>query len=514
MGIYEGQAPTSQCRATRGMPTAARHERVLRLRLTLKSFCLNVVVGILFVAVTLQFVEFLRINVAVASPLSFYNQGLVGEDDESSSTSRQPLVDPRIHQQQQLPEANGSVITWNEITKLNNNILKERSYGDKSTGMIPPHKNTSVVKQRDQVGSSKLSKKSNTSSSATQSDDWNAESNKATDASSPKQRKWPQFDDRVPKAILEGIRIHPDIIANKTHQFYMWKGERYEAPIPHLATVVTAYYDMPSKHDGDTYQSWFQLMLSATDPMVVFVDPTSKWLKFVLHRRQHAPTIVVPFPFRNLTMANTFHNDFWNKEVLPRDKTNRFRKGSDVYKIWNEKIIMVHEVALLNPFQTEHFIWIDAGYYRRPSQAPRNGPIVRNNITANGVKPKQLLLQKVVTKEKPAYEIAGGAWGGTASAIQEAYDRYFQTFWFMVKNSVDCVGFEQRVFLFMCTGYPSLCSIHASNYDRDWFAMGRKWLPSSHKDFSKPVQLNETAPSSLARPIPFPTQKVIHSATD
>jgi hypothetical protein len=34
---------------------------------------------------------------------------------------------------------------------------------------------------------------------------------------------------------------------------------------------------MPSKHPTNQYQDWFKKMMSATDPMIIFVDPDSEW---------------------------------------------------------------------------------------------------------------------------------------------------------------------------------------------------------------------------------------------
>lgn len=129
--------------------------------------------------------------------------------------------------------------------------------------------------------------------------------------------------------------------AMTTSYHYNYNGTQKvcESPPKGVATVVTAYYDMASKHPTIQYREWFNKMLQASDPMVVFVDPNSEWKQFVLDRRRHAPTIVVDYPFHNFTMATRFSDTFWKTEVFPRDNEKRFKKGVDVYKIWNEKIV-------------------------------------------------------------------------------------------------------------------------------------------------------------------------------
>jgi hypothetical protein len=170
----------------------------------------------------------------------------------------------------------------------------------------------------------------------------------------------------------------------------------------------------------------------------------------------------------------------------------------------------MHETALLNPFNTEQFIWIDAGYYRRPNSAPLNGPIVRNNFTAHGVRKDQVVFQQV--QPSPTYEIAGGAWGGTLQAIQTVYDRYFETFWYLATKKMDCIGFEQRTMVWMCKSFPDICNLHQS---RDWFAMGRNWLREQNHDFSNSTRIphNVTKEGPLVTRVPFPTEAVIRSSS-
>jgi hypothetical protein len=157
-------------------------------------------------------------------------------------------------------------------------------------------------------------------------------------------------------------------------------------------------------------------------------------------------------------MSTTFTDGFW-KEVVKRDHGHRYKKGVDVCKIWNEKIIMMlHEAAAVNPFETDRFFWIDACYFRRPNNSPTQErcPVIRNNITANGDPPTQLFVQNIFN-DSSRQMIAAIAWGGTSAAIKVSYDRYFETFQFMVKNDISCVGFEQLVLVVMCQIFTSLC---------------------------------------------------------
>jgi hypothetical protein len=293
---------------------------------------------------------------------------------------------------------------------------------------------------------------------------------------------WPQQDNSIQQAIRGAHRIGVNQTPTIDGTYYMWNGTQCESPPKGMATVVTAYYDLSSKHPRHQYEEWIQNMIKATDPMIIFIDPTSdyfNWWPMIEKHRQHAPTLLVSLPFRNLTMSTVFSDEFWKTYILPRDRTYRYRKGVDVYKIWNEKMILMREVAQENPFDTEFFYWIDAGYFRRKTTSPIFSPIVRNNITDKGVERHQLVYQMI--NEFPTFEIAGGAWGGTADAIRLHYQKYWQTFWYLTLYSdKECVGFEQRVLVWMCRSFPKICVINKS---LNWFAMGTDWLRKTDYDF-------------------------------
>ena len=99
-----------------------------------------------------------------------------------------------------------------------------------------------------------------------------------------------------------------------------------------------AFYEFKrSKHSTGSYESCFPRLLQTSDPMIIFVEPGSKWIDFVKTRRQHAPTILVGRKFSDMVMSTTFSDKFWLKvEEIDHEK---FRHNIDLYKIWNEKLV-------------------------------------------------------------------------------------------------------------------------------------------------------------------------------
>ena len=112
----------------------------------------------------------------------------------------------------------------------------------------------------------------------------------------------------------------------------------------HLATsknenkIVTAYYEFESKHSAEEYKKWMINLFQTSDPMIIFLEPDSKWFDIIKELRSHAPTLVVPLKFDDLVMSRTFTKEFWDYEHSI-DTEAAIHKGSSVYKIWNEKLV-------------------------------------------------------------------------------------------------------------------------------------------------------------------------------
>lgn len=329
--------------------------------------------------------------------------------------------------------------------------------------------------------------------------------------------KWPQTDDRIRQAIRNGERIGPKSITiltrNDGTRYYDWKGIEHEAPQNKLATVVSMFYDISSKkekaraksglHRKEAYIRWMENFLSSTDPLVFFCEPESPWADIVREKRQHAPTIIAYLYFSELTTNTNFDEKFWVDRALNKDLDGVIyvkKKKTGQYKLWNEKIILIHETSLVNPFDSEHFVWIDAGYYRgiearwpegqRPQSPAVNGVIVRNNMTKNGLWLDQLLVHNA-EPESRGYAVTGGAWGGSALGIQNAYEHYWKTFWFMAQNdNTWCIGYEQHVMTHMCKSFPKVCLIQES-LDDTWRQMGEVILRDPNYDLvSNAIILN------------------------
>jgi len=297
---------------------------------------------------------------------------------------------------------------------------------------------------------------------------------------------WPQLDHRIPKAILDGemVGFDANLPPSSFHQ---------------SNTIVTAYYEFTSKHSVEKYENWFQRILRTSEPMIIFVEPGSKWFEFVKKQRKHAPTIVAQLPFEELVMSTTFTEDFWNF-MFSIDTEATTHRGTGVYKIWNEKLIFMHAAITLNPFNTPGFAWMDAGYFRKNNDAPRpSEPIIKVNITEAGVPEEKILLLHVRNDglDSPArVNIAGNSFVGTGRAFLDFYPKYYQTFWHWVTIK-KFIGSDQFVITEACRRYRSNCHPFYPRRFKHWFAMALAM--SGGLDFSQvsPHYLFDIPPPNL-----------------
>ena len=248
--------------------------------------------------------------------------------------------------------------------------------------------------------------------------------------------------------------------------------------------------------------------------MIVFVEPDSKWYDFVLMNRSHAPTIVVPLPFDSLVMSTTFTESFW-EEQRSIDLEATVHRGTGVYKIWNEKLVMMMAATELNPFKTKFFTWIDAGYYRNERIAPKfNETIVHLDITKAGVNPSKVLFLHVrndslrkATKGRVA--TAGNAFIGTAEALRELYKMYYLTLWDWARKQY-FIGSDQHIMAETCYRYSTVCHPWFPGNFKNWFAMS-KLLKQREYNLSKASEhfYFEREPRLLL--LPDPPRKPIKS---
>lgn len=128
----------------------------------------------------------------------------------------------------------------------------------------------------------------------------------------------------------------------------------------HPVTIVSAFYMIPSKRSSDIYKKWMiHFYGKYSKPMVIFTDEEN--FKFIqtLRKKFYLNTKIILLPFKDLYMQK-YRTNFENTNLIDNEKNHT----PDLYMIWGEKPFFMKRAANINHFNSEHFIWMDAGYIR------------------------------------------------------------------------------------------------------------------------------------------------------
>lgn len=130
-------------------------------------------------------------------------------------------------------------------------------------------------------------------------------------------------------------------------------------------TVVTAYYPIPSKMPIEKYidlifHFWPKMKCS----LIFFTDPKIAPQFEELFKQKEGRTIVIGIPFEELRAFHKLSSNIWihTKQYDPEYKMH----SPELYAIWYEKKEFILRAIELNPFNSEQFIWCDAGIGRFP----------------------------------------------------------------------------------------------------------------------------------------------------
>lgn len=137
-------------------------------------------------------------------------------------------------------------------------------------------------------------------------------------------------------------------------------------------TLVTALYDINRDSNGDgrtfdEYLSWFKETLKVKSPMVIYVDESLK--DFVEENRKNLPTKIitqsleeVPYYFLNNKIQEILNDETYKSKI---GSPQRVECKMSLYNVViYSKFKWIKEVIQNNYFETDYFMWIDAGLSR------------------------------------------------------------------------------------------------------------------------------------------------------
>lgn len=127
-------------------------------------------------------------------------------------------------------------------------------------------------------------------------------------------------------------------------------------------TIVTAYYEVPSKRTKAEYYKWINNFFQLNCNIVLFTDAAhSADMQFL---RRGKPMHIIIREFCDLEMWKKYFIEWhMHYSMDPEQKIH----SPDLYAIWANKSLFVEEAYSIDPFNTEYFMWCDIGAFRDSS---------------------------------------------------------------------------------------------------------------------------------------------------
>ena len=232
-------------------------------------------------------------------------------------------------------------------------------------------------------------------------------------------------------------------------------------------TFVTAYFHFPSKFSHEKYANWISNQRRTC--LLIFTDSPELWVV--------PGQIIIQTTLRNEGTMLNMSSDFWYNQWLI-DPESQTHKTPWLYIVWNLKPYFMSQAVMLNPFSSEYFFWIDAGYFRTPKlgDATSLTPVLGNNNTVYFMLAEQFTHQEMLGNYHYTTgmdRIMGGMFGGHGSTVRAWVSLYYTVFNEYVKRQW-FVGKDQNIMNTLCMEHPDMCSFLTTLecFSEDvWFTM-------------------------------------------
>ena len=234
------------------------------------------------------------------------------------------------------------------------------------------------------------------------------------------------------------------------------------------ATIVTAYFQIRSKHSSDSYDTWIRNMLSLQDPMVIFCSP-ALISKIRTLRQHHAAdrTVIIPMEIEDVPLAVHYNQSFWEHQ-FHIDQEAKIHQGYQVFWIWLSKTWWVNEAIRHNFFNSEVFVWSDMGCFRNSAYAgktmvvhpeiiPRHSMLFMAHHPPNPP-PQRIWNNKYTPATKPFFFTSGSIFAGYADTFQNFHQEFTHTTIPEFLKRDMFLGEDQLVIQSTCLLHPTLCA--------------------------------------------------------
>jgi len=236
------------------------------------------------------------------------------------------------------------------------------------------------------------------------------------------------------------------------------------SPQVYSFTAVSGYWVVNNKHKSNDFLKWFRNTLSLNCPYVFFGNEQS--INMIKSFRGNLPTHYI-----NLEIE-----DFYTYKYKDLIQTHPIHCPSkELNMIWNEKLYLIHKASELNPFNTEHFAWIDSGICTFRNTKP--SPYIFPNFLKFNSLPKDKIIccptdspnfnKKLALSDDEYYHYISGNYIVPKSILQniiEIYSTYLDKY--MKKN--DWKYTDQVIWTKIYSDHPHLFHIIGKTYGDIW----------------------------------------------
>ena len=230
-------------------------------------------------------------------------------------------------------------------------------------------------------------------------------------------------------------------------------------------TIVTAYFDIPSKRPSSAYLPWIKRMMSLRDNMVIFTTPDQ--VEDLRRLRRNRPTRFVTMQLNETRLVRQYGMEFWqNQNSLLDQGVERYLHSKELYIVWNSKGHFLEQAMDLHPFPKSRFYaWVDMGYLRDELLEDRR--MIR--YLPPDLTTQQALFLDVRELIHQDY-LGGGFIGGYEPGLRTWINEYYDL---LDANQDRFIGKDQPWMFQTCTRHPGLCLwVEAKyTYGDAWFYM-------------------------------------------
>ncbi|XP_023338693.1 uncharacterized protein LOC111709295 [Eurytemora carolleeae] len=245
------------------------------------------------------------------------------------------------------------------------------------------------------------------------------------------------------------------------------------------STIVSAYYNISSKHSPAEYFEWITNFLSLVDCMVVFTTPDNANI-FRKLRDPSRPLEILIQPFENFYVYKEYDQKIWDFQATI-DREKHVGHNKKVYWVWNEKTNFLKLASQWNIFKSNYFVWVDIGCIRHNRF---NNMQLINHLPSN---PGVLFLKVLnFTENDLIFEngvsnvdfgqvdrIGAGVFGGSADQILKWHKAYYSTLQRYI-NENRFAGKEQNIMATTCIENDVCLILDGTDYR--WFLLHDYYL--------------------------------------